>query len=106
MAALSVADRTRIWRALMRRWSTDKVTCNFLKTELYNSTTNTGAIADVDDWIDTHSGLTGNTTGFNGAFSVVMRAALSADQKTDIFLAVAAMRRGLDYIRSVFGETD
>jgi len=107
MADLSIADRTRIWRGLMRRWSRDRVTCGFTKFDLYNPVSNTGAIADVDTWVDTHSGNTAaNNTGMNGSLAVAMRTALSAEQKTDILIAVAAMRRGIDYLRSVFGEVD
>lgn len=107
MAELAIADRTRIWRGLMRRWSNDRVACGFTKFDLYNPTANTGAVADVDAWVDTHSANTSaNNTGMNGALAVAMRTALSAEQKTDILIAVAAMRRGIDYLRSVFGEVD
>ena len=107
MALLSIADRTRVWRGLMRRWSADLTTCAFSKLDLYNPTANTGAIADTDGWQDTHSGNTSaDTVGYNGSLTVAMRTALTANQKTDVFLAVAAMRRGIDYLKSVFGEVD
>ncbi|HXF44871.1 MAG TPA: hypothetical protein VNK91_02015 [Burkholderiaceae bacterium] len=107
MAALSIADRTRVWRALMRRWSNERTACAFLRAQLYDPAANTGAVAETDAWVDTHSGLTTpDTIGYNGALNVTMRAALSINQKTDLFLAVAAMRRGPDYVRSVFGEID
>lgn len=107
MANLSVTDRSRIWRGLMRRWSKDSQTCSFIKTQLYDPTTNTGAISDVDTWIDTHQGnTTTDNIGMNGSISVSMRNALTAEQKTDILIAVAAMRRGLEYIKSIFGEVD
>jgi len=89
----------------MRRWSKDGALCNFTKQALYNPQTDTGAIASVDTWIDTHQG---NTTldniGMNGSLSIAMRSALSAEQKTDILIAIAAMRRGAEYLRSVFGQ--
>jgi hypothetical protein len=107
MAVLSIADRTRIWRGLMRRWSADQVVCSFLKNDLYNPSDDTGAVADVDNWRDAHSGNTSvDTVGFNGALSVAMRSALSAEQKTDLLIADAAIVRGVDYLRSVFGEVD
>lgn len=107
MAALSVADRTRVWRGLMRRWSKDGEPCPFLKGALYNPVANTGAVADIDDWIDARTGLTApNTTGFNGALAAGMRTGLTANMKTDLLIAVSAMRRGIDYLRSVFGEVD
>jgi len=106
MAALSVVDRARVWRGLMRKWSGERLTCPFNKFALYDPTANIGAVVDTDNWIDTHSGLTGNTTGFNGALTVAMRAALTGDMKTDLLLSVAAMRRGVDYIRRLLGEVD
>lgn len=90
----------------MRRWSNDRVPCGFTKFDLYNPQADTGAIADIDEWIDTHQGTTGDTVGANGSLEVGMRSALSADQKTDILIGVVAMRRGIDYLRSVFGEVD
>lgn len=107
MADLSVADRTRIWRGLMRRWSNDRLPCGFTKTALYNPANNTGAIASVDTWVDTHQGnTTADNVGMNGALVVAMRTAMSAEQKTDVLIAVVAMRRGIDYLKSVFGEVD
>ena len=107
MALLSIADRTRVWRGLQRRWSNDLTSCAFTKLDLYNPTLNTGAIADTDSWIDTHGGnTTPDNVGFNGSLTVAMRAAMTVNQKTDMFLATAAMRRGIDYLRSVFGDID
>lgn len=107
MAELSVGDRTKIWRGLMRRWSKDRVVCSFGKYDLYNPSANTGAIAGVDAWVDTHSGnTTSDNVGMNGSLAVAMRSALSAEQKTDILIAVVAMRRDIEYMKSVFGEVD
>lgn len=107
MAALSIADRSRIWRGLMRRWSQDLTGCTFSKSDLYNPSNNTGVVADVDAWVDTHSGnIAPDTVGMNGSLTIAMRAALSAEQKTDLLIAVAAMRRGIEYLKSVFGEVD
>lgn len=107
MALLSIADRTRIWRALQRRWSNDLTPCAFTKLQLYDPVANTGAITECDNWIDTHGGnVSADTVGFNGALNVTIRALLTVNQKTDLFLTTAAMRRGLAYVQSVFGETE
>lgn len=91
----------------MRRWSRDKTTCQFTKQDLYNPASDTGAVSDVDVWVDTHQGnVSPDTVGMNGALSVGMRSALSVEQKTDILIAVVAMRRGVEYLKSVFGEVD
>ena len=91
----------------MRRWSNDRTPCAFDKQELYNPQTDIGMIADIDGWIDGRQGLTASdTVGFNGCFNASYRNKPSADQKTDMFLAVAAMRRGINYIQRIFGETE
>jgi hypothetical protein len=91
----------------MRRWSRDSVACPFLKGALYNPGADTGAVASVDTWVDTHSGTTSaDTVGINGALTAAMRTALTAEQKSDLIIAVVAMRRGVDYLKSVFGEVD
>lgn len=107
MALLSVTDRTMMWRGLMRHWSNARVTCSFPRIHLYDPVSNTGAIADADNWLDTHSGLTSaDTVGFNGALSATYRALLTAQQKNDPAMAVAAMRRGANYARSILGDLD
>lgn len=107
MADMSILDRTRVYRGLMRRWSKDNVPCSFTKTQLYSPSTNTGAVAAVDTWVDTHQGTaTTDNVGMNGALTAQMRTALSAEQKTDLMIAILAMRRGLSYLVSVFGEVD
>lgn len=91
----------------MRRWSRDGAACSFIKDELYDPVTDTGMIADIDAWVDSRAGLTApNNNGFNGAISASYRSKASADQKTDLLIAVAAMRRGINYLRSIFGETE
>lgn len=100
MAALSVSDRSKIWRGLMRYWSnlpsgdTDKGV-SASKFELYNPTNDTGCIADIDNWIDTHSGNTSSdTVGANGAINSSYRSKFTVGQKGLIVMAVAAMRTG------------
>ena len=107
MALLSVTDRTRVWRGLMRRWSNGGESCAFLKSHLYDPTLDTGAVVDVDAWVDGRQGLTApDTVGFNGGLNVAYRALFTATQKTDLLLAVAAMRRGVGYIKQILGEVD
>lgn len=107
MATLSVADRTRVWRGLMRRWSDTRTSCGATKYNLYNPSLDTGAIADIDDWVENHQGTTSaDTIGMNGALSAPMRTILIAEQKTDILIGVVSMRRGIEYLKSIFGEVD
>lgn len=107
MALLSVIDRTMVWRGLMRHWSNARVTCSFPRTQFYDPASNTGAIADADNWLDTHSGLTSaDTVGFNGALAAAYRALLTAQQKNDLAMVVAAMRRGANYARTILGDLD
>lgn len=107
MALLTTQQRTQVWRAIMRRWSMDHTECSLLSAALYNPVSDTGVIAEIDAWRDSHAGnVAPDTVGFNGAINPTARAVLSANQKTDIFLAVVAMSRGIDYVRSVFGEVD
>ena len=107
MAEMSIADRTKVWRGLMRRWSNDRSECGITKYQLYNPADNTGVIAEVDAWVDTHQGnTTADNVGMNGAINLTARGILSVDQKSDVMIAVIAMRRGIEYLRSVFGEVD
>lgn len=101
MALLSVADRSRVQRALMRHWSVLRVPCAFTKTEL------AGLIADIDEWIDGRTGVAApDAVGLNGALKGAYRSKPDDLQKNDLFLAVSAMRRGPDYIKRTFGETE
>lgn len=109
MAALSTADRTRVWRGLMRRWShpDSRQNTSFSKFDLYDPSANTGAIADTDNWIDTHGGNTSaDSIGFNGALAINMRSGLTLAMKTEMFCAVAAMRVGPAFARQLLGEVD
>lgn len=100
MTALSVSDRKKIWVGLMRYWSklpsgdADK-SVSASKFELYNPGTDTGCIADMDNWLDTHSGNTSaDTVGANGAINASYRSKFTVGQKGLIVMAVAAMRTG------------
>ncbi len=106
MAALSVADRTKVLKGLMRWWSRNgTVIPGILKTDLYNPTSNTGAIADTDNWIDTHAGNTSqDTVGFNGALSNPVKANMPASEKTLMFIAVDCMRYNQALLETIFGD--
>lgn len=107
MAELSTNARAQVWRGIMRYISSQRLPCEVTKFQLYNPANNTGAIADVDAWIDSRVGLTApDTVGFNGAINASYRAGISADIKALIFIAVAAARRGPEFVRSIFGEID
>jgi hypothetical protein len=106
MAALEAADRAKIARGLMRYWSSQHRSIGILKADLYNPTANTGAIADTDNWIDTHSGNTSaNSTGYNGALAANVRSALDVTTKTEMFCAVAAYRAGPGLAERMFDLT-
>jgi len=78
MATLSIEDRQRIWRALMRYWSNQRDTVGGSKAELLTT------INETDAWIDIAQS--------NYAGSLTYRANYSAVQLTLIFCAVAVMR--------------
>lgn len=111
MAALSVADRTKVWKGLMRYWSalpsgdSDKGV-SASKFELYNPGNDTGCIADVDNWFDTHTGNTSSdTVGMNGAINASYRSKFTVGQKGLIALAIAAMRTGnANLLRGALGQ--
>jgi hypothetical protein len=107
MATLTVAGRTQVWRALMRWWSQSREPLAFLKDDLYDFGANTGAIADTDDWIDAREGNTApDTVGFNGTLSEPFKTQATADQKSDVFIFVAARRRSVDILKRLFSEVD
>ncbi len=105
MAALSVSDRTKIYRGVMRYWSAKREACAFTKPDLYSPSGNTGIIADLDNWIDTHSGTTSaDTVGANGALTVPMRAALTTEQKGFLVAVIALLRTGnVELLKAVVG---
>lgn len=85
----------------MRKWSREGTTITLTKFDLYNPTANTGAVANVDDWLDSHAGLTGDTTGFNGCFAANVRAALTTSQKALFLCVVAACRVDVATVRKL-----
>lgn len=111
MAALSTNERSNIWRGLMRYWSTLPIgdadrSIAALKTEIYNPANNTGMIADIDGWVDTHSAnTTSDSVGLNGAINSSYRAKFTTGQKGLALMAVVAMRTGnVEILKRALGQ--
>lgn len=95
MTPLPEIDRTRIWRGLMRWWSNLREALESLsKADLR------AAVDAADDWIDA------NQAAYNAALPEAARSALTSEQKTLLFCAVALARVGMGTLRRVFGEVD
>jgi hypothetical protein len=107
MTVLTVAERQQVWRALMRWWSQRREPVAFSKRDLYDSSANSGAIAETDNWIDAREGNTApDTTGLNGSLSEPFKTSATASQKSDVFIFVAARRRSVDILKKLFSEVD
>lgn len=102
MATLSVADRTKLWRGMMRIMSRNDEsfpwTGDLTKFDLYDPSTDTGAIDAIDDWIEA------NQAAINQALAENFRTGASAEVKTLLFCAVAAMRISPEFARLLFGD--
>jgi hypothetical protein len=93
MAALSEAARQQIKNGLMRWWSNRGVEVSgFFKSDLYDQGTNTGAVADADDWIDSAQGNTAPDTGYNGALGEPFKSNATPLQKADLLLVLTSVR--------------
>lgn len=92
MAALSEADRLRIWRGIMRYWS-----------EIWEATDISGpdlkaAVNATDQWIDD------NQTSFNQALPSAAQTGLTQAQKVLLFCGVALARVSIEFLKRVFPE--
>ena len=94
MAQLPSEDRARIWRGLMRLWSSERAPVAVLKDELL------AAVNATDAWIDD------NQASYNAALPDAARNNLTVAQKTLLFCAVALARVSIPFLRRVFGEVD
>lgn len=93
--ALSTAQREQVWRGLMRYWSSQEEPIgDVTKQELLT------AVGDVDDWIES------SQANFNASLSNPFKSEATAEQKTLVFVAVAAMRQGPAFARTILGELD
>lgn len=94
MAVLSEEDIKRIWRGLMRLWSSLRESVVIDKTQLL------AAVEATDEWIDN------NVASYNSALPDAARTNLTQAQKTLLFCAVAAMRVSAAFARRLLGEVD
>ena len=93
--ALTTEEKQKTTAGLMRIWSQRfEELADVSKIDIYQ------AVNATDGWIED------NAASFNSALPATPRTNLNAEQKTFVFLAVAAMRQGLDYSRRVLGEVD
>lgn len=99
MAVLGTAIRSKVWRGLMRYWSINAEPTGFLKSDLYDPATNSGAIADADSWLDAHAGNTGDIVGYNGALQIGFRTSATAVQKALILATISAARVDPEAVR-------
>ena len=95
MAELSTEDLQRIWRGLMRYWSSQHETlASISKTDLQV------AVNATDTWIED------NQVSFNTALPDAFRNNATPTQKTLLFCVVAAMRVSQAFARLLVGEVD
>ncbi len=97
MATLSTANRQRIWRGLMRRWSNIREETGLTKAELQ------AGINATDDWIND------NATAYNNALPAAAKTQLTTDQKVLIFSVVALTRADVNTVKllkKLLGEVD
>ena len=94
MAELSSEDRERVFRGIMRWWSSEREPIAVSKSELL------AAVNATDTWID------GNQAGYNSALPQAARDNLTTGQKTLLFCAVALARVSIAFLRKVVGEVD
>lgn len=95
MAVLPESDRLRIWRGLMRWWSSLRESLASISKDDIKA-----AVDAADQWMDD------NTVSFNSALPATFRTNSTASQKWLLFLAVALMRCDLGKLRQLFGEVD
>jgi len=108
MAALPIATRTLLWQGLMQWWSEhshalEQPFSGISKADIYNPTANTGLIAQLDDWMDTHQGNTGSTVGVNGAIQEPCKSNLTVATKGFVLALVVLARYNPEMARQVIG---
>jgi hypothetical protein len=97
MATLPTEDTNRIWRGLMRYWSSvlhGETLAGITKSDL------SAAVVATDAWIDA------NQVSFNNALPQPFKGNATLAQKTLLFCAVALMRVSLGALKSLFSEVD
>jgi hypothetical protein len=93
MAALSEADRQKVWRGFMRYLSdtADPIT-DLVKQDIKD------AVDSTDAWIDA------NSSTFNTSLPANFQANASPAQKALLFSAVALMRYDEETLKKIFTE--
>lgn len=95
MAALPTNDRLRVWRGLMRFWSTALATlAGCTKADLQ------AAVNAADDWADT------NATSFNSALPATFRNNATSGKKALLLAVVVLARYDVTSLRAILGEVD
>jgi hypothetical protein len=95
MATLPEQDRLRIWRGLMRYWSSLRETISGItKADLK------AAVDAADQWIDD------NAASYNNTLPQPFRGNATQSQKSLLLVAVVLMRFNLDLLKRMFGEVD
>jgi len=95
MAVLPDSDRLRIYRGLMRYWSSLREgVSGILKTDLK------AAVDAADQWVED------NSVSYNNALPATFRTNATASQKSILLVAVVLMRFNLDMLKRIFGEVD
>ena len=95
MAVLPDTDRVRIWRGLMRYWSSLQETLGGItKADLR------AAVNAADAWVDS------NAAAYNTALPATFRNNATAGQKSLLLVAVVLMRFNVELLKRVFGEVD
>lgn len=95
MAILSETDRLKIWRGLMRYWSTlQETVLGITKADLKD------AIDATDSWVDS------NSVSYNSALPTTFRTNATQGQKSLLLVAVVLMRFNSEFLKRIFGEVD
>ena len=95
MAALSDADRKRIWRGLMRFWSRNREqTPGMVKGDIR------AAVDAADSWLDD------NAANFNNALPTAAKTNMTASQKSLLVAVGALMRHDPVMLKQMIGELD
>ena len=111
MAALSVETRTRLWVGLMRWWSVHdhaviQPFSRIAKNDIYSPVENTGLVAQVDNWIDTHAGNICTTVGCNGAILEPCKSGLTTDTKGFVLAVIVLARYDPEMCKNILGNID
>lgn len=94
MALLPEADRLRIWRGLMRYWSSVGETTAFTKPDLK------AAVDAIDTFLEN------NAAAINSALPQPFRGNATVEQKAVLLSGVIAMRYTKEWLRKLVGEVE